>query len=348
MNFLNTQPWLPLDRIAAFVGLEPAIVLLGLALAAFGIFKIFLKGVSPVRHLRMQAVFANLAKHLIIGASLFLIYIALERVSSGRALERLVAYAGLLTLLSWSVIFVKTLRIFTFEYFFFNHMREGFPLVLVNVITLLLSLFIGGWFVSEIFGAQLAPLLATSAVVSIIFGLALQDTLGNLFAAISLQFDKPFDLGDWIEIHNGGQKWTGQVDEISWRATNIISFTEEMITIPNRVIAQAEILNWSSRHKPMLRSIAVRVPFGPSLTGVRAALVEAAARVPEVLKDPPPVAIVIDTTDSWTLLKLVYYISDFGAQYLVADKVHQEVLEGLNKASIPLAAQRIVVLQAGV
>ena len=72
----------------------------------------------------------------------------------------------------------------------------------------------------------------------------MQDTLGNLFAGVALQFDKPYEIGDWIEIHNSGQKWVGQIYEITWRATLLIGFVEEFITVPNRVMGQSEISNF--------------------------------------------------------------------------------------------------------
>src|SRR6185369_14801218 len=63
---------------------------------------------------------------------------------------------------------------------------------------------------------NLGARFTTSAIFGVILGLALQDTLGNFFAGISLQADRPFQVGDVITV--GAQRHTGVVEEISWRA----------------------------------------------------------------------------------------------------------------------------------
>ena len=123
------------------------------------------------------------------------------------------------------------------------------------------------WIGAEIFNIRLTPILATSAIFSLVLGLALQDTLGNLFAGVALQFDKPYEIGDWIEIQSSGQKWIGQVYEISWRATVLIASTEESITVPNRIVAQAQIANYSTKYRPITRSQLFRLPFGTRTCG---------------------------------------------------------------------------------
>jgi len=141
--------------------------------------------------------------------------VAQKSVDLGNTQERIAAYLGLATLIAGAIVFVKVCRILLFEYLFIGHMKEGVPLLIVNLFTLVISIGIVGWFATELFGVKLGPLLATSAVFSLILGLALQDTLGNLFAGVALQLDKPYEIGDWIEVNNGGATWVGQVEEIS-------------------------------------------------------------------------------------------------------------------------------------
>ena len=116
-----------------------------------------------------------------------------------------------------NVVFVKTCRLIVLQYLFLGSMRHGVPLLLVNIFSLILSIVLLFWGITHIFGVQVGPLLATSAAASVILGLAMQDTLGNLFAGISLQIDRSFEIGDWVEVVSGIQKTTGQVREITWR-----------------------------------------------------------------------------------------------------------------------------------
>ncbi len=94
---------------------------------------------------------------------------------------------------------------------------------------------------------ELAPLFTGSAIIGIVVGLALQDTLGNLFAGIAIQADQSFQVGDVISINNKGM---GTVESVSWRGVKIRTFQQKLLVISNSVIgketievAQKETLN---------------------------------------------------------------------------------------------------------
>jgi small-conductance mechanosensitive channel len=344
-----TPPWIPLEKIDELVQLEPALVIVGLAVSAWLIYKLLLREVSPERHRNLSGLFKNLWGHAAISTVLFNVYTLAHRflaasvdTASTDPLERLLSYIGLFTLLWGAIVFVKVARILLFEYLFLSHMKVAVPLLLVNLFTLLISIVIGGWTATEIFAIRLAPLLATSAIFSLVLGLALQDTLGNLFAGVALQFDKPYEIGDWIEINNGGPKWVGQVDEISWRATVLIGLADELITLPNRTMAQAQISNFSLRNgKPILRSQSFRVPYGTDIQVAKSALLRGAARCSRVRVDIAPLVITIEAAESWMMLKLIYFIDSYGAQFIIADEVINASLDELAQAGIKLAIPQI-------
>ena len=84
-------------------------------------------------------------------------------------------------------------------------------------------------------------LLALGVAGSVVVGIALKDTLGNLFAGLALQSEKPFHVGDWVVL--GDQE--GQVQEATWRATKIRTKAGNFVIIPNSVIAEEAIINYS-------------------------------------------------------------------------------------------------------
>lgn len=88
-------------------------------------------------------------------------------------------------------------------------------------------------------GVPLGSLFTTSAIFGVILGLALQDTLGNFFAGISLQADRPFQVGDVIVV--GAARHTGVVEEISWRAIKIRTFQNHVVLIANSNAAREPI-----------------------------------------------------------------------------------------------------------
>ena len=86
---------------------------------------------------------------------------------------------------------------------------------------------------------KLGALFTTSAIFGVILGLALQDTLGNFFAGISLQADRPFQVGDVITV--GANRHTGVIEEISWRAIKIRTFQNHVVLIANSNAAKEPI-----------------------------------------------------------------------------------------------------------
>jgi small-conductance mechanosensitive channel/CRP-like cAMP-binding protein len=108
--------------------------------------------------------------------------------------------------------------------------RDIFALIAYVVITAIIL----KYFFKDL---SLGALLSGSALLGIIVGLALQDTLGNLFAGVSLQADKPFEVGDVITIGS----LTGVVESVTWRAVKIRSFSNHVILVSNSALAKEHI-----------------------------------------------------------------------------------------------------------
>jgi small-conductance mechanosensitive channel len=87
-------------------------------------------------------------------------------------------------------------------------------------------------------GVNLGSIFAGSAIFGIVVGLALQDTLGNLFAGVALQADQPFQVGDVVNIANRG---TGVVENVSWRGVKIRTFQNKLLIISNSVLGKESI-----------------------------------------------------------------------------------------------------------
>jgi small-conductance mechanosensitive channel len=343
VNPKSNQPWIPLSRIESAVQIEPALVIIGIVLISWIIYKTFLKNASAERHKNLMKLFVNVAAHLGIFVGFFALYVVLQKgLGTNEVIsERMVSYFGLMTMIAGSVVFVKACRILLFEYLFIGHMKEGVPVLLVNIFTLILSIGIGAWIANEIFGIRLTPILATSAIFSLVLGLALQDTLGNLFAGVALQLDKPYEIGDWIEVMQNGQKWIGQVQEITWRATTMIGLFDEHLIIPNRVISQAEIANFSSPRNPIWRNQTYRIPFNVEIPVLRKVLKDAVLSVPAIRRYPEPLILFPETTESWILVRCSYTIDDYGKQWAIGTEVNSAVIQALQKSGLAIAAQRI-------
>ena len=90
-------------------------------------------------------------------------------------------------------------------------------------------------------GYDLNGLVAGLGIGSVVITLAAQDTAKNLFGGLVIFMDKPFTVGDWIEI----DKYEGTVEDITFRSTRIRTFENSVVNIPNAVLANESIINWS-------------------------------------------------------------------------------------------------------
>jgi small-conductance mechanosensitive channel len=331
-------------RIDSILQIESLLVVIGIFVAAGVIYKTLLRAVSDDRHRLLKRLFKNAFGHGLAMVVLFggyrLLFASVDDSVSlgGEIASRLYPYVGFFCILSASVFFVKTARILAFEYLFFISMKAGVPVLLVNILSLGLSLGLAGWIATEVFAIRLAPVLATSALISVILGLALQDTLGNLFAGVSLQIDKPYEMGDWVKVQNSGQEWVGQVQEISWRSTVLLGMLDESITIPNRVIASSQVAAYGSNGKPFYRGINFRIPLNAPVERSKSVLETAVQKVAGLPAYPTAKVYFNEVGDSWINLRLLLPLSDFGSQIAIVDRVHSAVFEAFAREGLEIAA----------
>ncbi|MGZ3692150.1 MAG: mechanosensitive ion channel family protein, partial [Pseudobdellovibrio sp.] len=241
-RFLQTQ------KLYQIVDFEAYLFILFLGISTYLFYKFLLKKVSHERHQNIQNHIQTLLKYFLVFTISFAAYWVVQQVDEVHLIKPLLPYLGFATFFFGALCFVRTCHLLVLQYLFLGSMRTGVPLLIVNIFSLILSIIIVFWTVNNIFGVQLAPLVATSAAFSVILGFALQDTLGNLFAGISIQMDKTFEIGNWLEIMNGTTKIVGQVKELSWRSTVLVAFGEELITLPNKLVASSQISNFSPEY----------------------------------------------------------------------------------------------------
>ena len=150
---------------------------------------------------------------------------------------------GVLRLVSFAILaylVVRALNALIFGLVF--RFRRGFeaPTLVRNIFSIIAFTLLFFLIFTLIFpNANLGAVFTTSAIFGVILGLALQDTLGNFFAGISLQADRPFQVGDVITV--GVQRHTGVVEEITWRAVKIRTFQNHIVLISNSTAAKEPI-----------------------------------------------------------------------------------------------------------
>jgi hypothetical protein len=118
-------------------------------------------------------------------------------------------------------------------------------------------------------------------VGSLVIGLALQDSLGNIFSGVSLLFEQPFSLGDWIQV---GDR-LGKVVEINWRSVHIETSSGDLVIVPNSEIAQGSFTNFSQPRPIYEKVIDISFSYDDPPRKVIRLLKQTALKAPGVIPD---------------------------------------------------------------
>lgn len=184
-------------------------------------------------------------------------------------------------------------------------------------------------------GVEPGSILTTSALLTAVVGLALQDTIGNLVSGLALQMQKPFEVGDWIR-YNDGAGQVGRVTEVTWRATTVMTTSQVEVVVPNGVLAKASIQNFTKPSTISRRFVAVSAPYDVPPHRVHEALLAAAATVEGVRLEPAPSVVTKNFGDSGVEYHLRFFIDDFEAHEAIDGRVRDRVWYALQRAGITI------------
>lgn len=197
------------------------------------------------------------------------------------------------------------------------------------------ALVLGGFLAVAFFVAG-ERLLALGVASSLVVGFALRDTLGNLFAGLALQTEKPFHVGDWVSVAKREGRVEGKVLEVTWRATKIRTKSGNFIIVPNAVISQDSITNYS-KPSPVIRlEREIAMPYTVPPNQFKEVVVGAAKDVPEILNSPKPDVLTNEYGDYAIHYRCRFWIDDFGRSEPITDKFTTLLYYRLKRADLPL------------
>jgi MscS family membrane protein len=188
------------------------------------------------------------------------------------------------------------------------------------------------------FGVNVASLVVSLGVGSLAVGLAAQDTLSNMFAGFTLMLDRPFRVGDRIQLASGE---SGDVEAIGVRATLIRTADETLLIVPNSALVKERLVNLSRPTRRLAAQAALTVSYGSDLAMVRRILTEAALASAYTDHERAPQVTVTAFGETGINVLLKFWVKDYTDMGLARTDVFEEAHRRLRESGVELPAATI-------
>ena len=193
----------------------------------------------------------------------------------------------------------------------------------------------------EITGTTLTAMLAALGIGGVIVGLAAQNTISNIITGVVLLIDRPFRIGDRIRIEQL-DTW-GDVIEIGWRSTRILTRDNRLVVIPNSIIGTDMITNYSIPEKIFRVETEVVVSYGPDIEYIRDLILGALKKEKWIMKDKPVQALLLEFTESGVKFRVRCWIEDYVDIRISEDRLNTAIYKALISKRIAMPSSDLIV-----
>ena len=178
--------------------------------------------------------------------------------------------------------------------------------------------------VAFVFGQTLVGLLATSGVLAMVVGLAIQMNISNIFSGLAINLERPFKIGDIVKIDGH----LGTVENMTWRTTRIRSSYNWAVTIPNHQAAEVITLNYSDQD--VWHGDSIYLPPGENPEEIEKLLIETLERI-DIIKES---WVMFAGLNDWAADYWVYYLIPYSKRNSVRHKVQHAIWQEFNRRGI--------------
>ena len=192
-------------------------------------------------------------------------------------------------------------------------------------------------------GIDLLGVLATLAVFSLIIGLAMQQTLGNIVNSFMLALDQPFEVGDRIEVEGK----LGSVVSVGILSTKILTHEENLVVIPNNSLVNSTIINHArgggdgeGRRISLVQDIGVS--YDEDIDHVKYTILKLLRECPYVLETPEPRVLLIELGDFAKVFRMYCWVGDYSDEYVTRDWVLKNLDEQFKDEGIEIPYPTVV------
>ncbi len=176
-------------------------------------------------------------------------------------------------------------------------------------------------------------LLTAMGVGSLAIGLAAKETLTNMISGFSIMIDRPFHLGDRIELATGE---IGDVQQIGLRSTRIKTFDNTILVVPNSALVNASLVNYCYPDFKVKVRVKVGIAYGSDIERAKQIMLEATKEVPSILQDPAPSVYFTDFGESSLNLLMIFWVVEYTQMLDAKDRVNSMIHERFAKEGIEI------------
>lgn len=207
------------------------------------------------------------------------------------------------------------------------------PQLLRGIVSIFLYVVLFAGAISAVFETkELRAILTGTTIVAAVIALALQETLGNLFGGIALHMENTYEIGDVVRSGD----FMGIVEKVSWRATTLRGFNNQVMIMPNSAMAR-EKLEVFPRQNLNGRTLQLAIDYNVAPAAVIGVLTQAATHIEGVARETPCLARVGGFSDSAVTYEIKYYTRDYSMRDRIDADIRKAVWYALRRNEIPFA-----------
>ena len=229
------------------------------------------------------------------------------------------------------LLFTRIVNYLFFDLVFRLRRHTEAPSLLREMVAILVFSIGFAMLLRSLLAVHLTAVLATSALITAVIGLALQDTLGNLFAGMALHLEKSLQVGDMVRVGD----YVGFVEKLSWRALRVRTLLDTIVLLPNGAAARERLEVFPrSAPAPIAYAIRIGLEYGAPPTKAMAVIRATALGVPGVARVPPPRVYVVNFADFSIVYELRVWLDDYSMFQPIESAIRERLWYALRREGI--------------
>jgi small-conductance mechanosensitive channel/CRP-like cAMP-binding protein len=204
------------------------------------------------------------------------------------------------------------------------------PRLLVDLVRILILVGVFLSIVGFVFGQSINGVLLSSGVVGVVLGFALQNMISDFFSGIAISLEGPFRRGEWIKVDDV----IGEVVEINWRSTRLLTLDDTMVVVPNSLLAQKIVINHEQPLGFFRATVPIALEYGVSVPEAKRVLLAGVRAAAGVMSDPEPTVVVTSFGADGIEYDMRFYVETYRSFSIVQDKVISAVNDALYRAGL--------------